>query len=69
MTQTRKKSAAAPAKIKVQYYRSAIGFDIHQKLVVRGLGFGKLNATREVTDTPAIRGMVAKVPHLVRIVE
>ena len=56
------------AKITIQYYRSAIGFKVHQKLVVKGLGFGKLNATRQVLDTPAIRGMIAKVPHLVRIV-
>ena len=66
---TKKKSAAGPAKIRVQYYRSAIGFNVHQKLVVKGLGFGKLNSTREVIDTPATRGMIAKVPHLVRIVE
>ena len=69
MAQTKKKKTAAPSKIKVQYYRSAIGFTIHQKLVVKGLGFGKLNSIREVGDTPAIRGMVAKVLHLVRIVE
>jgi large subunit ribosomal protein L30 len=68
MAPTKKKSAS-PAKIKVQYYRSAIGFTVHQKLVVKGLGFGKLNSTREVSDTPALRGMIAKVPHLVRIVE
>jgi large subunit ribosomal protein L30 len=55
--------------IKIQYYRSAIGFSVNQKLIVKGLGFRKLNATREVTDTPAIRGMVAKIPHLIRIVE
>ena len=65
----KKKTAAASSKIKVQYYRSAIGFTVHQKLIVKGLGFGKLNSTREVGDTPAIRGMIAKVPHLVRIVE
>jgi len=57
------------AKIRVQYYRSAIGFTQAQKLVVKGLGLGKLNSTRELIDTPAIRGMIAKVPHLVRIVE
>jgi large subunit ribosomal protein L30 len=68
MSPTKKKSAS-PAKIRIQYYRSAIGFDVHQKLVVKGLGFGKLNSTRELGDTPAIRGMIAKVPHLVRIVE
>ena len=64
-----KKAAAGPARIKVQYYRSAIGFDVHQKLVVKGLGFLKLNTIRELVDTPATRGMIAKVPHLVRIVE
>ncbi|PYS55860.1 MAG: 50S ribosomal protein L30 [Acidobacteria bacterium] len=56
-------------KVKIQYYRSAIGFNEKQKLIVKGLGFNKLNATREVVDTPAIRGMIAKVPHLVRIVK
>jgi large subunit ribosomal protein L30 len=61
--------AAAAAKLKIQYYRSAIGFNEKQKLIVKGLGFNKLNAMRDVIDTPAIRGMIAKVPHLVRIVE
>jgi large subunit ribosomal protein L30 len=64
-----KKTNAAGAKIKIQYYRSAIGFNERQKLIVQGLGLRKLNGTRELTDTPAIRGMIAKVPHLVRIVE
>jgi large subunit ribosomal protein L30 len=64
-----KKNAAAAGKLKVQYYRSAIGFAEKQKLIVKGLGFNKLNTTREIVDTPAIRGMIAKVPHLVRIVE
>jgi len=59
----------AEKKVKIQYYRSAIGFNEKQKLVVKGLGFNKLNTIRELVDTPAIRGMIAKVPHLVRIVE
>jgi large subunit ribosomal protein L30 len=63
------KQKAAGNKIKIQYYRSGIGFNMNQKLVVKGLGFNKLNTIREVVDTPAIRGMVAKVPHLVRIIE
>ena len=68
MAETKKKKAAGSSKIKVQYYRSAIGFTVHQKLIVKGLGFGKLNSVREIGDTPEIRGMIAKVPHLVRIV-
>ena len=63
----KKKSAAG--KIRIQYYRSAIGFNAQQKLVVKGLGLKKLNSIREAEDTPAIRGMVAKVPHLLRILE
>ena len=64
---TKKKAAAV--KLRIQYYRSAIGFNGQQKLIVKGLGLRKLNTIREVEDSPAIRGMVAKVPHLVRIVQ
>ena len=56
-------------KVRVQYYRSAIGFPKTQKEVVRSLGLKKLNQTVERPDTPATRGAVAKVPHLLRIVE
>ena len=59
----------AEKRIKIQYYRSAIGFDVNQKRIVKGLGFTKLQSTREVEDTPSIRGMVKKVPHLLRVVE
>jgi large subunit ribosomal protein L30 len=59
----------AEGKVRIQYYRSTIGFNEKQKLIVKGLGLNKLNATREFDDTRAIRGMVAKVPHLLRIVE
>lgn len=55
--------------LRIQYYRSAIGFDEKQKRIVKGLGLRKLKTTREVRDTPAIRGMIAKVPHLVRIID
>jgi large subunit ribosomal protein L30 len=66
---TTKQKAPSASKVKIQYYRSAIGFTEKQKHIVKGLGFRKLNAVREVVDTPAIRGMVAKVSHLVRIVD
>ncbi len=42
---------------------------VKHKMVVKGLGFTRLNQIVEREDTPSIRGMVAKVPHLVRIVE
>jgi large subunit ribosomal protein L30 len=63
------KQKAAAGKLKVQYYRSAIGFTEEQKLIVKGLGLRKLNTVRELEDSPAVRGMVAKIPHLVRIVQ
>ena len=55
--------------LKVQYYRSVIGFSRDQKRVVKGLGLRRLNAVRELKDTPDVRGMIAKVPHHVRVVE
>jgi large subunit ribosomal protein L30 len=56
-------------KIKIQYYRSSIGYSHKQKEIVRSLGITKLNQTVERPDTPSMRGIVAKVPHLLRIVE
>ena len=59
-----------PARmIKIQYYRSTIAFPTKQKEIVRGLGLRKLNQVVERPDTPSMRGAVAKVPHLLRIVE
>ena len=68
-TKGNRKMATKKSKLKIQYYRSAIGFNVQQKLIVKGLGLKKLNSIREAEDTPEIRGMVAKVPHLLRILE
>ncbi len=40
-----------------------------QRATLIGLGLNKMHKTRELEDTPAVRGMVAKIPHLVEIVE
>ena len=40
-----------------------------QRDTLKGLGLNKMNRTRELEDTPAVRGMVAKIPHLVAIIE
>lgn len=56
-------------KIKVQLVKSPAGCPERQKKTVKGMGLYKLNSTRELQDTPAIRGMVRKVHHLVSIVE
>ncbi len=55
--------------LKIQYFRSSIGRPGYQKEVVRGLGLRRLNQVVERPDTPQIRGMVAKIPHLVRVIE
>ena len=55
--------------IKLQYFRSKICTPTKQKLVIKGLGFTRMNQIVERQDTPSIRGMVAKVPHLVRVVD
>ena len=59
---------AESKKIRIEYYRSAISTPVKHKLVIKGLGFTRLNQVVEREDTPSIRGMVKKVPHLVRIV-
>ena len=65
----RKPKSAEASKIKIQYYRSTIAFPSKQKDIVRSLGLRKLNQIVKRPDTPSMRGAVAKVPHLLRIVE
>ncbi len=64
------KSSNKPAggTIQLKWVHSAICAPTKHKKVVKGLGFTRLNQVIERPDTPAIRGMVAKVPHLVTIV-
>lgn len=65
----KKAETAEGGKIKIQYYRSMIGYAKKQKEVVKALGITKLNQIVERPDSAATRGVVAKVPHLLRIVE
>ena len=66
---TAKKSTPSGGKLRLKYVRSAICTPVKHKKVVQGLGFTRLNQVIERPDTPSIRGMVAKVPHLVEIVQ
>jgi large subunit ribosomal protein L30 len=68
-TKKQSKKADVAAKIKIQYYRSTIAFPSKQKEIVRSLGLTKLNQVVERPDTASMRGAVAKVPHLLRIIE
>jgi large subunit ribosomal protein L30 len=63
------KKTNAGGKIHLKWVRSAICAPQKQKLVIKGLGFTRLNQVIERPDTQAIRGMVAKVPHLIEVVE
>lgn len=66
---TPKVEAPKGAKMKLKWVRSAICTPEKQRLVIKGLGFTRLNQVIEREDTLSVRGMVAKVPHLVEIVE
>jgi large subunit ribosomal protein L30 len=55
--------------LQIQYVRSAIGAPKKHKLVIKSLGFKRLNQIVTRVDSPAVRGMVAKIPHLVTILD
>ena len=55
--------------VKVTQIRSGIGFDKKQTLALRGLGLRRIRHTVEVVDTPATRGLILKVRHLVTVDE
>ena len=66
-----KKPAADAAKktIVVKQIRSAARRPAVQTATLKGLGLNKMNRTRELEDTPSVRGMVNAVSHLVKIIE
>lgn len=57
------------AKIIVKQIKSVIGRPESQRKIVAALGLGRIGKQKEHEDTPSVRGMVAKVSHLVEIVE
>ena len=58
-----------PKKLRVTYVKSAIGYSERHKATIRALGFRRLHQTISHDDTPVLRGMLAKVNHLVRVEE
>lgn len=56
-------------KVRVKQVKSAIGYNRRQRATLRGLGLRRLHQVVELEDTPAVRGMIAKVRHLVVVVE
>ncbi len=56
-------------KLRITWYKSAIGYAADQKATVRALGLRRLNHTVEHEDSPSLRGMVNKISHLVKVEE
>ena len=59
---------AKGSTLRIKYFRSSIGRSEHQKKIVRSLGLRRVNQVVEREDTHAVRGVVAKIPHLIQIV-
>jgi large subunit ribosomal protein L30 len=60
---------SASKGIRVTQVRSVIGYDRRQRATLRGLGLRRMNHTVEVADTPENRGMIGKIPHLLKVEE
>ena len=64
-----RKSQKATGTVKIKMIGSVIGCPDDQRATVRGLGLRRLHHVVEREDTPMVRGMINKVPHLVAVVE
>ena len=58
-----------PGRIRVRQTRSVFGWKRDQRATLRGLGLSRPGSTFELEDTPAVRGMIRKVIHLVQVEE
>jgi len=61
------KTAAATKQVKVTQIGSPIGRQSYQRDTLKGLGLNKLHRSRVLEDTPAVRGMIESVRHLLRV--
>ena len=61
--------AKKKATLRVKQIGSPIGRTKDQLATLKGLGLNKMHRERELEDTPSVRGMITKIPHLVTIVE
>ena len=64
-----KEKKSGPSTIRIRQVRSGIACPIEMRETLKALGLGKLNRVSERVDTPSVRGMIAKIPHLVEVVE
>jgi large subunit ribosomal protein L30 len=61
--------AKSSKTVKVEQYASPARRHFDQRQTLVGLGLNKVGRVKELPDTPATRGMIRKLPHLVRVVE
>lgn len=54
-------------KLRIKWIKSDIGFAGDQRRTMKALGFHRLHETVEKEDSPSVRGMIAKVSHLVKV--
>jgi large subunit ribosomal protein L30 len=62
-------SATAKKTLRVKQVKSGIGFTQRQRQTLRGLGLKRMLQVVELEDTPAVRGMITSIAHLVRVEE
>jgi large subunit ribosomal protein L30 len=67
MARTKKAKPEAAGRLRIRWVRSVIGYPERVRQTMRGLGFHRLHEVVERPDTPAIRGMIHKVRHLVEV--
>lgn len=56
------------AEIKIMLVRSRAGKSVHQRKCLDALGLHRREVVRTISDTPAVRGIISKIPHLVKII-
>jgi large subunit ribosomal protein L30 len=65
----RSKEKKSGQTIRIRQVRSGIGCPIEMRETLKALGLGKMNRVAERVDSPEVRGMIAKIPHLVEVLD
>jgi large subunit ribosomal protein L30 len=60
---------SAAGRVRVKQVKSVIGYNRRQRATLRGLGLRRINHVVDLEDTPAVRGIIRKVSHLVTVLE
>jgi large subunit ribosomal protein L30 len=62
-------NAKPEGSVRIRQVKSGIGYDKRQKATLKALGLGRVGRTRVQPDNPQVRGMIAKIPHLVHVID